>query len=491
MLISLIVLLLWIILNRSGIERKLNVRDASLTSEELEDHARENAQEHSVSKKRNVLNWPVPRLNSNYDFILALYKSLNEDIQKKSAVPPAAEWLLDNFYVIEEQVKGLRRDLTKKSYLNLPVLQSGALKGYARIFAVAVELVAHTDGQMDEKTLSDYLNAYQSHSVLFDREIWAIPMVIRLALVERIRNLCQNIKKTQLLWREADEVFEEWLEIEEDDTNQAVYIFKNSLESKEEVNPSFIEHLFYRLRRSGRSYTNVLRTMDENLAKWGASTESITQKEHNAQSADTISMGNCITTLHYFSSMDWAELFETASFVEQIFKQDPDGTYPKMDIRTRNYYRQKTEELASSYGVSELQIARDAVTLAGQAFYESGEKAAREDEDHRTSHVGYYLIGKGVKVLAKKAGKIRHENAEGQTFGPEISWPALPGLDQPDHGPAGCPGHGLLGIGRRSSCSADGHPGRSRAFGPGLGNSHQCRELGCQQSSLAGCFPAA
>src|SRR5659263_279079 len=156
-LIACIGLFLWVILIKLRNERKLNMRDASLSSEELENHAKKTAIEHSVSSRRSFLNWPVPRMNDNYDFILSVYKGLNEDIQKKHSVPSSAEWLLDNFYIIEEQVKGLRRDLAKKSYSRLPVLRSGPLKGYARIFAVAVEIVAHTDGQMNEMILSDYL----------------------------------------------------------------------------------------------------------------------------------------------------------------------------------------------------------------------------------------------------------------------------------------------------------------------------------------------
>lgn len=397
-LIGLVVILLLLILNNSRNSRKLNLRDASLTSEELEEHARENAREHAVSRKRNVLNWPVPRMNNNYEFILSLYKRLNEDVQRKKAVPPAAEWLLDNFYILEEQVKGLRRDLNKRSYLRLPVLRTGSLKGYARIFAIAVELVAHTDGRMDEKILSDYLKAYQSHNVLFDREIWAIPMMIRLALLERIRLIGQNMKNTQSFWHDADVVYQDWLVHQDDNPDQAVYKFKVNLASRDEINPAFIEHLIFRLRRSGRSYVDVLKAMDENLAKWGDSTENIAQHERNTQSIDTQSIGNCITSLQYFASLDWSVLFESVSFVDQILRQDPDGTYALMDIRTRNYYRQKTEELAAELGVSELQIARDAIKLAAQARLD-------DDPDTRSGHVGYYLIGKGRQGLLQKQAR--------------------------------------------------------------------------------------
>jgi len=194
-LIGCTLVLLWIFLMKAGKSPRLNMRDASLSSEELEGHAKRIAIEHAVSIKKRSVKSPIVRMNENYKFILNVYQDLNEDLQKKAAVPPASEWLLDNFYIIEKQVKGMRRDLKKSDYNRLPILKSGPLKGQIRIFAVAVELVAHTDGQIDEKILTDYLKAYQSHAVLFDREIVALPMMITLALIENIRVLCEEIKK--------------------------------------------------------------------------------------------------------------------------------------------------------------------------------------------------------------------------------------------------------------------------------------------------------
>jgi len=407
LVIAYITLSLWIVLIRLRKIHKLNIRDASLTSEELDDYAKKIALEHSVSMKKSLLNWPVPRMNDNYDFILSVYKGLNDDIQKKRSLHASAEWLLDNFYIIEEQVKVLRRELTKKSYLRLPALRTGPYKGYARIFAIAAELVAHTDGQVDETILMDYLKAYQTNNVLFDREIWAVPAVMRLALIESIRPLCENIKNTQLEWRKADEIFVEWMKNESRNTEKASKAIIDRLKTMEEINPSFIEHLSYRLRRSGRSYMLVLRAMDNFLVKFGATIEQITQKEHDTRSANTVSMGNSITSLHYFGTIDFADFFESASFVEQILRQDPDGTYPQMDLSSRNYYRSRIEEMTSVYGVSEIHIAKEALALAKQAYLDCG----GENLDmtiRRTWHVGYYLIGDGMKSLGDRQEKAKH-----------------------------------------------------------------------------------
>ena len=416
-LITCTLVLLWIFLIKSGKTPRLNMRDASLSSEELEGHAKKIAIEHAVSIKKKSQKSPIIRMNENYKFIMNVYKELNEDVQKKFAVPPASEWLLDNFYIIEKQVKGLRRDIKKSDYNRLPILKSGVFKGQIRIFAVAVELVAHTDGQIDEKILSDYLKAYQSHSVLFDREIVALPTMITLALIENIRILCEEIKKTQNQWHKADKIFDKWLENEGYDTKKTVKLFEDSLQTLDEADPSFVEHLFYRLRRSGRSYVEVLRTMDENLDKLGSTTEEITQKEHGTQSVNTVSMGNSITSIHFFSALDWSDLFEKVSMVEQILQKDPDGTYPLMDIATRSHYRTRVEELALGFGVSEIYLAKLAIEFAEEAYLGRDELTSEDMGIQKTWHVGYYLIGNGIRNLENREKKLNSFTPKAESMG--------------------------------------------------------------------------
>ena len=375
--------------------QKFNMQEALLSGDKLGDHAAKTALEHTVSNTGKPGMWPIPRMNDNFEFILSVYADLNEEIQQKHSIPESAEWLLDNFYIIEEQVKGLRRDLKKKDIGLLPVLNRGPLKGYSRIFALAIELVGHTNGKVDEKNLAEYLKAYQSHHILLDREIWALPSVIRLALIENIRHLSEDIKRTQVQWHRADDVFDQWMLGEDQD--RFMKSFRESLIKMDDVDPAFVEHLFYRLRRSSHGYVEVLNIMDENLVQLGTSTQAITQKEHNTQSLNTVLMGNCITSLRYFTSMDWSELFESVSFIDQILRQDPDGTYPLMDLQTRNYYRSEIEKMASIHGVSELFIARQAIKLATKTY----QKALTVNDPNlvKASHVGYYVVGKGVHDL--------------------------------------------------------------------------------------------
>ena len=405
---------LWVALSNNKNKRIVRIHDASLTCEELEEHAKEIAFDHVISKREILSNWPLPRMNDNYNYILSVYKELNEDTQKKYAIPPAAEWLLDNFYIIEEQVKGIRRDLVKKEYYHLPVLKCGNLRGYARIYAIVMELVSHTDGLMDERVLLNYMKAYQSHNVLSDRELWAIPIMIRIALIENIRYVSEKIKEIQYQWRRVDELLDNLINSGEEDSTKTISAVEYKIKTLDEFNPSYIEHFSYRLRRAGRGFAQMLGHIDEKLAKHGLALDVITRKEHNTQAVNAVSMGNCIISLKLISSLDWIETFEALSYIEQILKDDPEGVYSLMDLPSKNYYRKRIEEIAALTKVSELHVAKEAVGLAEGALKlrRKSENNAKyrnirtlKDKNNQCEyHVGYYLIGKGVQALELKLG---------------------------------------------------------------------------------------
>lgn len=385
--------------------RKINMLNTSLTVEELELHAKRAAISHAVISQKNTWNWPINRVNDNYDFIKTLYNDLNEDIRHKRSVPAAAEWILDNYYVIEERTKSLRRDLKKKEYYKLPVLKKGTFRGYPRVFAIAMEFVAIVDGQIDEGTLLKYLEAYQSHNVLFDREIRMIPMMLQIALIENVRMICENINETQKQWNVADGIIDKWWSDDLTNEERIITSFENILENKMELEISFVEHLFYRLRRSGKSYVKLHLELNEYLVSFSTTIETITQKEHNAQAVSAVSMGNDIMSFKYISSMNWAELFDALSFVEKILRQDPEGVYENMDTQSRGYYLTRIEKLAKIYGASERHIAQAAIDLAKEACKIKDQLASPGNKQIKRSHVGFYLIGEGFRELEKTQKK--------------------------------------------------------------------------------------
>nr|WP_320026350.1 glucoamylase family protein [uncultured Acetobacterium sp.] len=375
-----------------------------MSCDELDLYRRGDA-DYPGSLKKKLIKSPFKRMNKNFRVILRTYRSLNNEVRAKSAVPPASEWLLDNFYIIEEEVQHIRRDSTKKSFMSLPILWSGKLVGHSRIYGVLYDLVNNTNGLIDDKKLTDHLKHYQTQCVLFNRELMSIPPLMTMALLENIRTICDTIDATQTEWHAADDVFHQWLDIGDLDTEKIVDLIQDNLHQMKTVSPTFIDHLFYHLRRSGRSYAGILHAMDQELEKRGLTTEQIIQEEHNTQSVMALTLGNYITTLSYFLSLDWSELFDSVSVVEKVLRQDPDYTYPMMDAASRIYYRGKVEELAVICEVSELRIAELAIALAKQASTVDDESCSPNANLPATCHVGYYIIGNGVLQLEKSVGK--------------------------------------------------------------------------------------
>jgi cellobiose phosphorylase len=393
-IIAVFTVLFWVNIKRFRQLHIIKMNDTSLTCEELEEHARKIAIDHTVSKNIRYNNWPVLNMNENYDFINSIYKELNNAASSKNAVPPAAEWLLDNFYILDEQVKVVRKDISGETYLRLPVLKCGPLKGYARIYAIAAELVSHTGGQINDRIILNYLNAYQSHSTLSDREIWSMPAMIRIALIENIKNICEKLNLTIKEWQLADEVIDSVLKTDDINTLKFIRNTEAKLKSSQQISTSFIEHLSYRLRKSGRGYAKLSGTFDDLLSKYGTSTSEMCQKEHSIQAAYSVSIGNCILSLKFLSSFDWSYIFDEISNVEKTLREDE--SYSLMDPSTRSLYREKLEEIAIASRTTEIHIAKEAVKLS-KPYRES----SQYDYDERKRHVGYYLVGKGVTELEK------------------------------------------------------------------------------------------
>jgi len=148
------------------------IRDELFSVERMEQYAAELAAEHSVSSKPTRGRLLLPRLEANGRELIAVYRGLADAIRSELTVSPAAEWLVDNFHIVEEQLREIRRDLPKGYYRELPKLQSGGLAGYPRVYAIALALIAHTDSRLDGETLARFIRSYQRVTPLSIGELW-------------------------------------------------------------------------------------------------------------------------------------------------------------------------------------------------------------------------------------------------------------------------------------------------------------------------------
>ncbi|MEL7567640.1 MAG: glucoamylase family protein [Dehalobacterium sp.] len=358
-------------------------RDAILSPEEMERHAKEIAKLHTFTKNSGSSDCLISRMDDNFRVISDVYKLLNQDIRDKMPVPPAAEWLLDNFYIIEEQVKDIKQSLIREKCLKLNILNSGFLKGYPRVYGLALELVSHLDGRIDEKILVSFVKAYQSQSILSMAELWALPMMLKMALIENVKNVCRSVGRSQIQWRKGEETAPDDL--------PDLQPFVTESHTLDPAAFSLMEHLLKRQRREGIDTARTYDYFETKLKEFDLTLEQVIQEEHQEQAARQVAMGNSITSIRLLIAINWNQVFEELSLVEEILRQDPDGTYGLMDFSSRACYRRQVELMAKKLKTSETNLVRRALELA-QA----------EGEGSQMRHIGYFIIGAGQGILQKK-----------------------------------------------------------------------------------------
>src|ERR1043166_5004519 len=358
--------------------------------ERLEQYAHTLAAQHQTVTRKGRAQL-LPRLEDNGHKLEAAYKALVEALREGRAISPAAEWLVDTHHLIEEQLREIRQDLPKSYYHELPKLANGDLAGYPRIYAVALELIAHTDSRLDTKTLQRFIRAYQTVAPLSIGELWAVAITLRLALVENLRRLGITIGRGRLERDEADRLADKLLELASLQPASVMSFLNERYGKREDLSQAFLVQLVQRLREQHPSVMPVMDWIEKQLAQQGASVEQIIHSEHQRQAAAQVTVGNIITSMRLLSTLDWNDFFEKVSLIEPLLGNDPAGVYARMEFASRDRYRHVVERISKRTRTNELEIAQAAVDLA----------AATPDEGPK-KHVGYYLIDKGLATLEAK-----------------------------------------------------------------------------------------
>ncbi len=338
----------------------------------------------------------LKRLADNEEVLLEVHNLLTETVKATRQITPAGEWLLDNFYLIEDQIRTGKRHLPKGYSQALPWLLNGQSKGLPRVYDIALEIISHSDGRVDATTLSSFIRFYQTVSPLKLGELWAIPIMLRLALIENLRRVAVRIAAGRIHRNLAHYWADEMVQVAEKDPKSLILVIADMARSDPPMDSSFVAELTRRLQGKGPALALPLNWMEQRLSELGQTSIEIVNLETQKLAADQVSMSNSISSLRFLATMDWREFVEDLSLVENILFRDPDGIYAKMDFPTRDSYRHVVEKVAKKSKKSEQEIASLAVTLAR----ESAEKNIGES---RTSHVGYYLIGKGLNQTEKLA----------------------------------------------------------------------------------------
>ena len=265
------------------------------------------------------------------------------------------------------------------------------------MYDIALETISHGDGRVDPEGLSSFIAAYQTVTVLKLGELWAIPIMLRLALIENLRRISTRIAADRIDRNHADYWADQITETAGKNPKDLILVIADMARSKPPMVSAFVAELTRRLQGQGPALAMPLTWIEQQLAESGQTIEQLVQSENQQQAADQLSISNSIGSLRFLGAMDWRQFVETMSVVEQGLREDPGGVYGRMDFATRDRYRHVVEKIAKSGRLSESEVAHEAIRLAREG-------GGRGDGDDRTNHVGFYLVDKGLAELEGLAG---------------------------------------------------------------------------------------
>ncbi len=372
------------------------LRSELFSADQMEQHGKTLAGSHQLSPG-GPQGRLLKRLAENKAVLIGVRNLLTEAVKANRRITPAGEWLLDNFYLIEEQIRTAKRHLPKGYSRELPRLLTGPSAGLPRVYDLALETISHGDGRVDPEGLSSFIAAYQTVTDLKLGELWAVPIMLRLALIENLRRVAARIATDRIDRNLADYWADQMTEIAEQDPKSLILVIADMARSDPPMVSSFVAELTRRLQGQGPDLALPLTWIEQRLAECGWTSKELVQSENQQQAADQVSMSNSIGSLRFLGAMDWRVFVETLSVVEQTLRQDPGGVYGKMDFATRDRYRHVVEEIAKNSRHSESQVAHEAIQLAFEG-------AARKGGDDRTAHVGFYLIDQGIGATRADRG---------------------------------------------------------------------------------------
>ncbi len=356
--------------------------------ERLEQHAKSLAAAQRILEKPRRGKQLLPRVRENGRVLLGAYRNIVGAVREKSEITAAEEWLLDNFHTVDEQLREIRDHLPHRYYHLLPKIAEGHLAEYPRVYGLAWAYVAHTDSRFELESLERFVRAYQREQPLTIGELWAVAIHLRVALIENLRRLAEQIIRSREAWAKADELADRLLGLG-DLPPQDVDTVLSRL-SDTPLTDAFAVELVQRLRDQDRAVMPVLQWLNAQLRAKGTSTQEIVAHEHQAQAEANVTVRNIITSMRWMSSIEWQEFFEDVSLVDTVLRTAPG--YDAMDFATRNEYRTQIELMARRSQFSEIEIAHQAVDKAAAAV------------DSPEDDPGYYLVSNGREALEQSLG---------------------------------------------------------------------------------------
>jgi len=365
------------------------LRGAVFAIEQLEMHARALAEGHALGHRRSG-DRLLARLADSEQAIARCHELMSRAHGAGRRLTPAAEWLLDNHYLVEEQVYLARKHLPRGYSRQLPRLAAGEQAGLPRVYDLIQEFIAHVDGRVDDEALARYVAAYQSVTHLTLGELWSVAIMLRLALIENLRRVSVDIS-WQRLHRDGALAWAQRIDAPSDRHENALMVLADMVRENPPLSTAFVAQFTQALQGRGATTAFVLAWLEQRLAEQGQTIEEVVRAESQSQAANQASMANSIASLRLVNATQWHRFVEAHSATEEILRGDPAGVYAQMDFATRDTYRHVVEATARRLRLDEEAVARTAVELAAARQAAEGDGVA--------AHVGYLLVDDGRRQL--------------------------------------------------------------------------------------------
>ncbi len=364
------------------------LREEIFSIERLEQHAQTLAAAQPIASRGRRERSIAARLRDNEKVLLAAYRDIARAVDSGRPITPAAEWLLDNYHLVEEQIREIREDLPPGFYRQLPKLAAGPLAGYPRVLGLAWAFVAHNDSRFEPEVLRRFVRAYEKVEPLTIGELWAVAITLRVVLVENLRRAAQRIVASRVARERADAIADRLLGVNGREIDPRALL--DEYDEGGPLTAAFAVQLVQRLRDQDPRVIPAVLWLEERLVRQGTNADQIVRDEHQRQGASNVTVRNIITSMRLMSDMDWAEFFESVSLVDDMLRAGSD--FAAMDFATRNLYRSAIEHLARGTAISELTIAERAL------------EAAAAGERERERDPGHHLIGDGRLAFERSIG---------------------------------------------------------------------------------------
>ncbi|MEX2283856.1 MAG: glucoamylase family protein [Gemmatimonadota bacterium] len=307
-------------------------------------------------------------------------------------VGPAGAWLLDNYHVVEEHMREVRQSLPRGFYSELPQLSSGPLAGYPRVYELAITLISHTEARIDLENVNLFIAAFQAVRSLSIGELWAIPAMLRLGLIESVRRMSLRTVERLAQVEDADRRAAGILSATERSDQELAAAVAEFKRDPPRLTSIFVARFLHSLRES-RAAHPVLIELEQWIGVEGVRAELASIRSTQRVAITQIMMANSITSLRAVGRLDWKVFVERQSVMDAVLRTDPAAFYKRMTFATRDHYRHVVERIAKRKRLTETEVAAHAIRLASRP----------EMRDHR-AHVGYYLVDEGLPELEAACG---------------------------------------------------------------------------------------